>query len=267
MTNDGSASSFVGGSQFRIGLMNDNGYGGTAPTPQYGVYQNATFSGVTGPNSGGGGADGFTGYMLYVPTGNQAASAWNGGGATTGTYPGMTDGDNINTSVGQFGARFNNGGGQARWLSGTGGYALAGSQNWGASGQYGNNLGWTNNPGADMYFFTITVTNLGYEQAGLSYSFVSGTQTTNGTGSPYVTQPKFEFAGTVVDYAGGATVLESTNGAFTFDSVGFYLGGNAELDEYDFTNVDVTFVPEPASMALVGFGILAGGLFIRRRKG
>jgi hypothetical protein len=267
MTNDGSASSYVGGSQFRIGLMNDNGYGGTAPAVQYGVTQIGGFTGYAPtPNSGGGAARAFTGYMLYVPTGNAAGNAFTGG---TTTYPGMASDDVMNNAVGQLGARFNSGGGQARWLSGGGGYSLAGANTFvsGTSGQFSNGLGWTNNPGSGMYNFSISVTNLGTAQAGLAYSFVSVLQTTNGTGSPSIYQPVFDFAGTALDLGGGTTVLESTNGAFSFDSVGFYLGGNAELDEYDFTNVDVTYVPEPVSMALVGFGILTGGLFIRRRKG
>jgi hypothetical protein len=49
---------------------------------------------------------------------------------------------------------------------------------------------------------------------------------------------------------------------YTFDRVGFLLGGAMDADQAVFSNIDVTFVPEPGSAAL---GLL-GSLFLLRRR-
>jgi hypothetical protein len=58
--------------------------------------------------------------------------------------------------------------------------------------------------------------------------------------------------------------MASTLGTFTFDRVGFLLGGNLDTDRAAFSNVRV-FIPEPASALLLAMGIL-GLASLRRRQ-
>jgi hypothetical protein len=55
----------------------------------------------------------------------------------------------------------------------------------------------------------------------------------------------------------------STLGTFTFDRVGFLLGGNLDTDRASFSNVRV-FIPEPASALLLAVGILGLVPLLRR---
>jgi hypothetical protein len=57
----------------------------------------------------------------------------------------------------------------------------------------------------------------------------------------------------------------STLGAYTFDHVGFLLGGNLDTDRAVFSNLTIA-IPEPASW-LLGMVALLGGVFARRRQG
>lgn len=60
----------------------------------------------------------------------------------------------------------------------------------------------------------------------------------------------------------------STLGTYTFDRLGFLLGGNLDTDQAQFSNLDVSLVPVPEpstwAMMLMGFGGVA--MMIRRRK-
>jgi hypothetical protein len=57
----------------------------------------------------------------------------------------------------------------------------------------------------------------------------------------------------------------STLGTYTFDHVGFLLGGNLDTDRAVFSNLTIA-IPEPASW-LLGIVALMGGVFARRRHG
>lgn len=57
----------------------------------------------------------------------------------------------------------------------------------------------------------------------------------------------------------------STLGTYTFDRLGFLLGGNLDTDQAVFSNLDVTFVPVPEPSALaIGFAGMLGCLLCRR---
>jgi hypothetical protein len=56
----------------------------------------------------------------------------------------------------------------------------------------------------------------------------------------------------------------STSGTYTFDSVGFLLGGNLDTDRAAFSDVHVAFIPEPASW-LLAMGVVAAVGAMRRR--
>ena len=51
---------------------------------------------------------------------------------------------------------------------------------------------------------------------------------------------------------------------FTFNNVGFLLGDGLNTDQAQFSNIDVTLVPEPASVSFLTFGSLL--VFSRRRR-
>ena len=51
---------------------------------------------------------------------------------------------------------------------------------------------------------------------------------------------------------------------YTFNNVGFLLGTAMNVDQAQYSNIDVTYVPEPASLACLGLGSLL--VFGRRRR-
>jgi hypothetical protein len=182
---------------------------------------------------------GWLGYMILAGSGTGGVPNWNAGG----TYP---YGQGGHSAIGQNGS--------GNWVSTSGGYALP---NGGAT-TYSQSEA---NLGAGTYFFSISVENLGVGQEMITYHLDQVTN--NGDGSYYVDldPSAYEVDGSVLD-AGYTASFEDT-----FSMLGFYVGTSGQAnDTWDFQNVEIVDVPEPVSMALVGFGILTGGLFIRRRK-
>ena len=51
----------------------------------------------------------------------------------------------------------------------------------------------------------------------------------------------------------------ATSGTYTFDRLGFLIGGNLDTDQAQFSNLDVALVtvPEPSTLALGFVGLLA----------
>lgn len=52
----------------------------------------------------------------------------------------------------------------------------------------------------------------------------------------------------------GSRTTQASPATFTYNSVAFLLGGAINGDQAIFSNIDVTFVPEPTSLALLGLG-------------
>lgn len=65
----------------------------------------------------------------------------------------------------------------------------------------------------------------------------------------------------------GTDTTASTLGTYTFDRLGFLIGGGLDTDQAQFSNLDVTFtpVPEPATWAIGLMGLLVG-MFVRHRR-
>jgi hypothetical protein len=66
------------------------------------------------------------------------------------------------------------------------------------------------------------------------------------------------------NFSQSLNATDTTPPTFSFDRLGFLLGGNLDADQGVFTNLDVTKVPEPTSMAGLAGGLLA--LAARRRR-
>ena len=62
---------------------------------------------------------------------------------------------------------------------------------------------------------------------------------------------------------GSVSLLDTTTQTDTFDRVGFLIGNALDADQATFSNIDVTFVPEPGSTTLGLIGALA---LLRRRR-
>lgn len=63
----------------------------------------------------------------------------------------------------------------------------------------------------------------------------------------------------------GTDTTASTLGTYSFDRLGFLAGGNLAADQAQFSNLDVTLVPEPATWAL-GLAGLVVALIVRHRR-
>jgi hypothetical protein len=66
------------------------------------------------------------------------------------------------------------------------------------------------------------------------------------------------------NFSQSLNVADATPPTFSFDRLGFLLGGNLDADQAVFTNLDVRLVPEPSALLLLGMGGLAG--LARRRN-
>ena len=96
----------------------------------------------------------------------------------------------------------------------------------------------------DTYTFNVTIERVG--DALLVTGTLTGTATTGFSQS-----------------LSGTDTTASTLGTYTFDHVGFLMGGNLDADQASFSNVEVTFVPEPGAAALVAVIAL---LVLRRQR-
>lgn len=67
-------------------------------------------------------------------------------------------------------------------------------------------------------------------------------------------------------YSIGGTYVDTTPLTYTFDRVGLVTVGGASIAQVNFSNVDLTAVPEPHSMALLAGSALILGAFGRRRR-
>lgn len=57
--------------------------------------------------------------------------------------------------------------------------------------------------------------------------------------------------------------LDPTVSTYTFDRVAFLIGNTLDADQAQFSNIDVTLIPEPSTALLGGLGLLA---LLRRRR-
>jgi hypothetical protein len=57
--------------------------------------------------------------------------------------------------------------------------------------------------------------------------------------------------------------LDTTVETYDFNRVGFLMGGDLNADQVQFSNIDVTLIPEPSAALLGGLGML---LLLRRRR-
>ncbi|MEX1048443.1 MAG: hypothetical protein WED15_02865 [Akkermansiaceae bacterium] len=62
---------------------------------------------------------------------------------------------------------------------------------------------------------------------------------------------------------GTVSFLDTTPLTYTFDRVGFLIAGNLDADQVQFSNIDVTLVPEPHSAVL---GLIGSALLLLRRR-
>ena len=68
---------------------------------------------------------------------------------------------------------------------------------------------------------------------------------------------------------GGSDITASTLGTYTFDSLGFLVGGNLDTDQAQFFNLDVSYVPVPepstVTLCIAGLMVLLGRVFKSRK--
>ena len=99
------------------------------------------------------------------------------------------------------------------------------------------------------YAFTLTLDRLSATSVAVSYSFTE----TDGTGTFATSGSATDTGSENSDYSASATQI---------DAVGFF--GNGNTGNMSFSNVEITQVPEPGTIALGVMG--ASALLFRRRK-
>jgi len=130
--------------------------------------------------------------------------------------------------------------------NGTGGNAwLSSGATYSPTGNPGETFSGTG-VGNGTFNFDLTLTRLAADQVGISWSFIE----TDGTGH-------FSDGGSYIDTAG------LSSGVASFNAVGFLL--NANTGAAQFSNVQITPIPEPATCSLIGLGLLSSILALRRR--
>jgi hypothetical protein len=190
----------------------------------------------------------FTGQVTLSPPGANIGNQqfriglWDTNGANTGTLSGgVWNNANANGWLGYM-VQVGISGGQdslkgrtdpnsAAWLSNTGTYNV-------------NNTNVSDSPAAGTYDFTMTLTRNAFSEVSIAYTLAGGNSINR-------------VSGLLTDTNAAASALT------TIDAVGFLLNTNTGAGS--FTNLQVSAVPEPGSVALlVGAGI--AGMIVRRRR-
>lgn len=190
----------------------------------------------------------FTGQVTLSPPGANIGNQqfriglWDTNGANTGTLSGgVWNSANANGWLGYM-VQVGVSGGQdslkgrtdpnsAAWLSNTGTYVV-------------NNTNVSDSPAAGTYDFTMTLTRNTSSEVSIAYTLAGGNSINR-------------VSGLLTDTNAAASALT------TIDAVGFLLNTNTGAGS--FTNLQVSAVPEPGSVALlVGAGI--AGMTVRRRR-
>jgi PEP-CTERM motif len=97
---------------------------------------------------------------------------------------------------------------------------------------------------AATYAFTLSIARTIGDQLQIDWSLVR----TSGTGT----------------YNTSSSFLDTTASTFSFNRVGFHLGGVLDADRATFQDITVTYVPEPSSAVLGMIGVAS--LVLRRRR-
>ena len=106
-------------------------------------------------------------------------------------------------------------------------------------------------------------TGLAVLAAGNTYT---GTMTIALTGVNEVTITG-SFTGAPAGGSNAWSFVDTTPAATSYSVVGFLNGGGINADQVTFSNVDVTFVPEPAAAGVLALGALAAATRRRRHRG